>query len=277
MRRWGQRRYNCFQRPHSQFRAQDSAATAHCLTVQAAGDRLTKKEFSLPVKPVKKERPAPAPSVRPRLDPSLATNLMTAIVFLCVGFAAGYVFKSQTAPSGSVAESSATVPSGGAAAAPADGSALPPGHPAVATSPEVQAQVEAMEQQAQANPQDAAAPLKLADFLYDHGDFQRAIPWYQKAVALDARNVNASTDLGTCYFNLGRWNDALKQFQHSLDVEPQHQPTLFNIIVVNMEGKHDYKAARQAYDVLYKLNPAYPKLDDLKRTLDQEAGQASAQ
>lgn len=247
------------------------------MTVQTAGDRLTKKELSLLVKPVKKQSPAPAPIVRPRLDPSLATNLMTAVVFLCVGFAAGYVFKSQTAPSGSVAESSSTASSGAAAAAAADGSALPPGHPAVDTSPEAQAQVQVMEQQAESNPQDPAAPLKLADFLYDHGDFQRAIPWYQKAVALDPRNVNASTDLGTCYFNLGRWNDALRQFQHSLDVEPQHQPTLFNIIVVNMEGKHDYQAARRAYDVLYKLNPTYPKLDDLKKTLDQQAGQAPAQ
>ena len=228
------------------------------------------------MKPVKKQNAAPAPSVRPRLDPSLATNLITAVVFLIVGFVAGYVFKSQTASSRSVAESNSTS-SSGAVASPADGSALPPGHPAVATSPEVQAQVQAMQQQAEANPQDPAAPLKLADFLYDHGDFQGAIPWYQKAVALDPRNVNASTDLGTCYFNLGRSNEALKQFQHSLDVEPQHQPTLFNIIVVNMEGKHDYQAARRAYDVLYKLNPTYPKLDDLKKTLDQESGPAAAQ
>lgn len=228
------------------------------------------------MKPGKKQSSAPAPSAPPRLDPSLATNLITAVVFLIVGFVAGYVFKSQTAPSGSAAESSATASSGAAASSPANGSALPPGHPAVDTSPEVQAQVQAMQQQAEANPQDPAAPLKLADFLYDHGDFQGAIPWYQKAVALDPRNVNASTDLGTCYFNLGRSNEALKQFQHSLEVEPQHQPTLFNIIVVNMEGKHDYKAARRAYDALYKLNPTYPKLDDLKKTLDQEAGQASA-
>jgi tetratricopeptide (TPR) repeat protein len=232
------------------------------------------------VKPVKKKEPtAPAPIVRKGLDPALATNLITALVFLSVGFVAGYVFKSQTAPTGVDAQpgtqSSANAAQGAssASASTASGDALPPGHPPIDTGPEVQA----MEQQAAANPQDPGPPLKLANFLYDQGNFQEAITWYEKAMALDPRNVDASTDLGTCYFNVGRPDDALKQFRHSLAVQPAHQPTLFNIIVVNMEGKHDYKAAKQAYDALYRLNPDYPKLSELKKTLDEESGSASGQ
>jgi tetratricopeptide (TPR) repeat protein len=208
----------------------------------------------------------PAPGQGPRFDPSLVTNLITALVFLCVGFAAGYVFKSQTArtlsdqPDVAAADSASSGTSGRDAA-------LPPGHPPVDTSPEEQA----MEQQAAANPQDPGPPLKLADYLYDQGAFQQAITWYEKAVALNPHNVDASTDLGTCYFNVGRSDEALRQFQHSLAIAPQHQPTLFNIIVVNLEGKHDFKAARQAYNTLYGLNPSYPKLDELKKTLDAEA------
>jgi tetratricopeptide (TPR) repeat protein len=128
-----------------------------------------------------------------------------------------------------------------------------------------------MEQQVAANPQDPAPALKLADFLYDQGDFQQAIPWYEKAVALDTKDVNASTDLGTCYFNVGRPDDALRQLRHSLTIEPRHEPTLFNIIVVNMEGKRDYKAALQAYNVLHQIDPGYPKLDELKKKLDADA------
>ncbi len=223
------------------------------------------------MKPVKKESPAPAPTARARLDPSLATNLITAVVFLSVGFVGGYVFKSQMMPARPDVDSNVAAPQGSSASTPADASALPPGHPAIDTSPEVQA----MEQQVAANPQDPALPLKLADYLYDHGSFEQAITWYQKATALDPNNVNASTDLGTCYFNVGRFDEALSQFRHSLTIEPQHQPTLFNVIVVNMEGKHDYKAAQKAYEALYKLNPTYPKLDELKTRLDEEAGPAS--
>ena len=220
------------------------------------------------MKPVKKERPAPGPVARTRFDPSLATNLITALVFLCVGFVVGYVFKSQTTPSGPDAQSNvAAAQSEASTGGSADSSALPPGHPPVDTGPEVQA----MEQEVASHPQDPGPPLKLANFLYDQGNFQGAITWYEKAVALDPRNVDASTDLGTCYFNVGRPDDALRQFQHSLSVQPGHQPTLFNVIVVNMEGKHDYKAAQKAYDALYRLNPQYPKLSELKKTLDDEA------
>jgi tetratricopeptide (TPR) repeat protein len=216
------------------------------------------------VKPVKKEPPArPGAS---RVDPSLATNLITALVFLCVGFVAGYVFRSQTGH-GELQQAAAPTQPGAAAAGAADDGSLPPGHPPIDTS----SQEQAMEQAATANPQDPAAPLKLANYLYDQGAFQQAITWYEKAVTLNPRDVDASTDLGTCYFNVGRSDDALRQFQHSLAIEPGHQPTLFNIIVVDLEGKHDSKAARKAYETLYRLNPSYPKLDDLKKTLDAQA------
>lgn len=220
------------------------------------------------MKPVKKERPAPVPVARTRFDPSLATNLITALVFLCVGFVAGYIFKSQTVPAGLGTQSDAAAAQGETSAGgSADASALPPGHPPIDTSPEVQA----MEQEVTSHPQDPGPPLKLANFLYDRGNFQQAITWYEKAVALDPRNVDASTDLGTCYFNVGRADDALRQFQHSLGVQPGHQPTLFNVIVVDMEGKHDYKAAQKAYEALYRLNPDYPKLSELKKRLDDDA------
>jgi Tfp pilus assembly protein PilF len=104
--------------------------------------------------------------------------------------------------------------------------------------------------QAAQNPQDPSPPLQLANYLYDHGDYSQAVVWYQKATQLDPTNVSASTDLGTCYFNLGKFDQALQQLRHSLTIEPQHQPTLYNMVVVNMEGKHDYKAAEQAWQKL---------------------------
>ncbi|HEV2423766.1 MAG TPA: tetratricopeptide repeat protein [Terriglobia bacterium] len=217
---------------------------------------------------MKKESRPPVSPAPARIDPSLTSNLITALVFLCVGFVAGYVFKSQTRPAGVDTQPNVTAAQNQSpASAPAPAGALPPGHPPVDTGPQVQA----MEREIASRPQDPAPPLKLANFLYDQGNFEGAIRWYEKAVALDPRNVDASTDLGTCYFNVGRSDDALRQFRHSLSVQPGHQPTLFNIIVVNMEGKHDFKAAQKAYDALYRLNPQYPKLGELKKTLDDEA------
>jgi len=196
-------------------------------------------------------------------------TLITAVVFLSFGFLAGYVYRAQTA--GGEAQAGAASPSaasGSGAATGATGaseSALPPGHPPL----EDAAVVQTLEQHAEANPQDPAPALQLADYHYDHGNFGDAIVWYQKELQLDPKNVNASTDLGTCYYNVGRFEDALQQFHRSLAIEPQHQPTLYNLVVVNMAGKHDYKAAEAAYETLHRLNPNYPNLDQLKQKLDQ--------
>ena len=201
-------------------------------------------------------------------------TLITAAVFLAFGFLAGYIYKAQASrtavevQAGGATSTSGTVDgtADGAPGTPTDASAvLPPGHPAIDDG----AMLQALEEQAKSNPSDPTPPLKLADYLYDHGKYEQAIIWYERALQLDPTNVNASTDLGTCYFNVGRSDDALRQFHHSLAIEPRHQPTLYNIIVVQMEGKHDYKAAEEAWETLHRVNAAYPKLDELKQKLDQ--------
>jgi cytochrome c-type biogenesis protein CcmH/NrfG len=206
-------------------------------------------------------------------------TLITAVVFLAFGFLAGYIYRAQTSRGSMEVQLGGTAPAapgdpgasgGSGTASGATPAVLPPGHPAIDDG----AVVQALEEQANSNPRDPAPPLKLADYLYDHGKYDQAIVWYQKALQFNPADVNASTDLGTCYFNVGRSDDALRQFQRSLAVEPRHQPTLYNIIVVEMEGKHDYKAAADAWETLHRVNAAYPKLDELKQKLDQ--AQASA-
>ena len=201
-------------------------------------------------------------------------TLITALVFFVLGSIAGYVFRAESSPGGTGLASGGGANTMTDAASPAGGTdpgagsvnpALPPGHPALSDA----AVIKTFEDQAARNPQDPNPPLQLANYLYDHGDFNRAVTWYQKATQLDAKNVDASTDLGTCYFNLGRYDEALKQFQRSLTIEPRHQPTLYNLVVVNMEGKHDYKAADQFWQTLHRLNPSYPKLDELRQKLDE--------
>ena len=203
-------------------------------------------------------------------------TLITALVFLAIGFVAGYVFKAQSIPSeaGSAVTAPTSTPMGQPAAAantPETSSAsLPPGHPAIGDP----AMRRMLEQQAAQNPQDPQAALRVADYLYDQQLFDQAIPWYEKSLQLDPKNVNARTDMGTCYFNAGRPDDALREFKQSLAINPKHEPTLYNVVVVNLEGKHDLKAAAQAWDELHRLNPNYPNLDQLKQKLDQARGAA---
>jgi tetratricopeptide (TPR) repeat protein len=197
-------------------------------------------------------------------------TIITAVIFLAVGFLAGYITDAQMNWNAShkaaqaVATPSEMPPPAGAASAPAGGAmgqqGLPEGHPPIDTA----AVVQQMEQMAAQNPKDVDVRLKLANFLYDQKQYSKAIEWYQRALELDPKDVNARTDLGTAYFYMGRAQDALREYDKSLAINPQHEPTLVNAIVVNLQGTHDLAAAQKAWDRLHNLNPNHPALPSLK-------------
>jgi len=203
-------------------------------------------------------------------------TLLTAIVFLVVGFLAGYITAAQmgwsgrqkgvmTAPSGMAAENAGSPGTAQGGTAP---SGLPEGHPPIDNA----LILKQLQDEAQQNPKDPEIPLKLANFLYDQRQYPQAIEWYQKSLAINPKNVNAHTDLGTAYYYTGQSGEALKQYNQSLAIDPDHKPTLLNVIVVNLEGTHNLAAARRAWERLHKLDPANPNLQSLKQKLDAAQG-----
>jgi tetratricopeptide (TPR) repeat protein len=207
-------------------------------------------------------------------------TIVTAVIFFSVGFLAGFIYKSQgpaNVPAAAVAAASASAPSAGAmgAAAGADidpATGLPKGHPSMEEAQTIQN----YEQRARQNPQDAQIPLELANYLYDKRNYNMAIEWYERSLRLDSRNVNARTDLGTCYFYTGQPQQALSEYQKALALNPNHQPTIFNLIVVNLEGTHDLQAAKKYWSELNRKNPNYPGLKDIKGKLDAAPGSAGS-
>jgi cytochrome c-type biogenesis protein CcmH/NrfG len=211
-------------------------------------------------------------------------TIITAVIFLAVGFLAGYITDAQVNWSArqkvaqTAAPPSEMPPPGGAASAsaPAGGAmpsqGLPEGHPPIDSA----AVIRQMEDVAAQNPKDADVRLKLANFLYDQKLYSKAIEWYQRALELDPKNVNGRTDLGTAYFYTGRPQDALGEYDKSLAINPQHEQTLLNAIVVNLEGTHDLAAAQKAWDRLSKLNPNHPALAGLKEQINAARASGSA-
>jgi tetratricopeptide (TPR) repeat protein len=209
-------------------------------------------------------------------------TIITAVIFLAVGFLAGYITDAQMNWSARQKATQTTVtpsempPPGGAASASAGGAmgqqGLPEGHPPIDSA----AIIKQLEDMAAQNPKDLDVCLKLANFLYDQKQYSKAIEWYQRALELDPKNVNARTDLGTAYFYTGRPQDALREYDKSLAIDPQHEPTMLNAIVVNLEGTHDIAAAQKAWDRLYKLNPNHPALAGLKEQISAARAAGSA-
>lgn len=207
-------------------------------------------------------------------------TIITAVIFLAVGFLAGYITDAQinwsarqkavqsaAAPSDMPPDAGAST---GASGAPPQG--LPEGHPPIDSA----AVIKQMEALAAQNPQDAEVRLKLANFLYDQKQYSNSIEWYQQALELDPKNVNARTDLGTAFFYMGRPQDALREYAKSLEIDPKHEATLLNSIVVNLEGTHDLAAAQKAWDRLYQLNPDHPALAGLKERINAARASGSS-
>ncbi|MGO8788338.1 MAG: tetratricopeptide repeat protein [Terriglobia bacterium] len=207
-------------------------------------------------------------------------TIITAVIFLAVGFLAGYITDAQMNWNGrQKAVQTAAAPSEmppQEAAAPAGGAmpqqGLPEGHPPIDSA----AIVKQMEDVAAQNPQDVDVRLKLANFLYDQKQYNKAIEWYQRALELDPKNANSRTDLGTAYFYTGRPQDALREYDKALTIDPKHEQTLLNTIVVNLQGTHDLAGAQKAWDRLYKQNPNHPALAGLKEQIDAARTSGSA-
>lgn len=138
------------------------------------------------------------------------------------------------------------------AAAPA--SASSESSPAARVDP---AAVSRLEQQANAEPSNAAVRVELANLYFDAGQYEAAIPWYEAALKLDPKNVNASTDLGVAYYSMqqSQPDRALAQFDVSLRIDPRHLKTLLNQGIVRAFGKRDLAGAAESWEKVVAIAP----------------------
>jgi cytochrome c-type biogenesis protein CcmH/NrfG len=119
-----------------------------------------------------------------------------------------------------------------------------------------QSRVAALRSTAERNPNDAETRVQLGDLYFDAEKFEDAIHWYEEALKIDPRNVNASTDLGISFYYLNQPDRALAQFDRSLAIDPKHSKTLLNIGIVRAFGKQDLDGAAQAWQRVVEVAPA---------------------
>src|SRR5204863_3486774 len=98
--------------------------------------------------------------------------------------------------------------------------------------------------------------------------FDDALRWYQEAVKIEPRNVNASTDLGITYYYTNQPDKALEQFEQSLEIDPRHSKTLLNVGIVKAFGKQDLDGAAKAWQQVLEIAPASAEGQAAKRALD---------
>jgi cytochrome c-type biogenesis protein CcmH/NrfG len=181
-----------------------------------------------------------------------------AISFTFFGVLIGWILGSQSA-----APAPGAGPRAGAAtAAPAQTQGPPPPPPI-----DVQ-RASDLERQANADPGNARLRIDLANLYYDAQRFDLAAPWYEAALKINPKDVNASTDLSVCYYETQQIDRALSQLEVSLAIDPSHAKSLLNQGIVRAFGKRDLKGAQQSWERVLAVAPNSEEAQRAKQGLE---------
>jgi cytochrome c-type biogenesis protein CcmH/NrfG len=111
-------------------------------------------------------------------------------------------------------------------------------------------EIDQLQRAVDANPNDHASLIRLANILHDAGMhnplfLNRAINAYAKYLVLKPTDPDARVDMGICYFEMARidtvnaaslFSRAIREMETAVKANPTHQPASFNLGIVNLNA-----------------------------------------
>ena len=175
-----------------------------------------------------------------------------AVICLLVGIAGGWFIRGSQSPATAAAET-ASVP------APAAGSADLGAQTPTPAQMQKMADTQAgpLIEKLKADPTNAGLLESIGNIYYDAHQFPTAIDYYQRALKVEPANTDVRTDMATAYWYTGNADAAIAEFQKSLSYEPNKANTLFNLGIVEWQGKMDIDKAVATWQKLLDTNPNY--------------------
>jgi len=178
-----------------------------------------------------------------------------AVICLLVGIAGGWFIRGSATPAAAVNAASASAPAMGDPAAPQQ-TPTPAQMQKMADT-----QAAPVIEQLKADPNNAGLLENVGNVYYDAQIFPTAIEYYQRALKADPKNTGVRTDMATAYWYSGDADTAIAEFQKSLAYEPTKPNTLFNLGIVEWQGKMDIDKAVATWQKLLDTNPNYEAKD----------------
>jgi tetratricopeptide (TPR) repeat protein len=74
--------------------------------------------------------------------------------------------------------------------------------------------------------------IETGNRLMDSQQYMEAISHYTRALELDSTLVDVRVDRGSCYFAVGRNEDAKSDFEIALEQDPEHAIAHFNLGII---------------------------------------------
>lgn len=88
--------------------------------------------------------------------------------------------------------------------------------------------------------------------------FQEAIPYFQKAIAMDQKYADPCNNLAVAYSHIGKIDEAIGALKQGLSINPTY-PEGYNNLASFLILKKDYAQAEKMLEVALKLRPHYGK------------------
>jgi cytochrome c-type biogenesis protein CcmH/NrfG len=187
-----------------------------------------------------------------------------AVICLLVGIAAGWFIRGSQSPAATAIQTAS-------ASAPGMGNAN--GDAPVPTPAQMQqmadTQAAPLLEKLKADPNNAKILENIGDVYYDAHLFPTSIDYYQRSLKVESANTGARTDMATAYWYSGNPDAAIEEFQKSLTYEPNKASTLFNLGIVEWQGKMDISKAVATWQKLLDTNPNYEGKDKVEELIAQ--------
>jgi len=130
--------------------------------------------------------------------------------------------------------------------------------------------VEFYQQAHRIKPEDYETIVKIGNAYFDSGKFEEAGKWYEQALSKKSNDTSVRTDLGITFVERENpdLDRAVKEFQTSLQTNPKHEPTLYNL-----GAAHFKKGNREETDKilaqLKAINPQSQLVGRLQKLITQ--------
>jgi len=189
-----------------------------------------------------------------------------AVICLLVGLAAGWFIRgSQNQSSPTISTQVASEP----VAAPQNGNSSAQTSNPAELRKAADTQAGPLLDQLKADPANAGLLINVGNIYYDAKQYPTAIDYYRRALKLHPENTDVRTDMATAYWYNGNADEAIVEFQKSLTYDPNKANTLFNLGIVEWQGKMDADRAVAAWQKLLDTNPNYPAKDKVLELMAQ--------
>lgn len=116
----------------------------------------------------------------------------------------------------------------------------------------------------------------IGNIYYDAQQYPIAVDYYGRVLMSAPSNAAVRTDMATAYWYMGNADTAIAEFNKALTYAPTNPNTLFNLGLVQWQGKKDIKAALADWSKLLAANPSYEGKDKVKQMMAEAKQQAAA-